>query len=242
MLSVWLSALAGGFLYFALHLTASGSFPRPLTAAQERDCLQKIKEGDQQARDYFIEHNLRLVAHIIKKYYASYKEQEDLISIGTIGLIKAVGTFDSSKGIRFATYASRCIENEILMHFRGRKKYAQDLYIQDPIDVDTDGNALTLMDIMAQDGDILEDVDRKLKSDQLHRYISQSLDPREQKVIRLRYGLDGRAPMAQREVAALLGISRSYVSRIEKRALEKLRTALESPTVPQVRNRKKADA
>ena len=212
MLSVWLSALAGGFLYFALHLTASGSFPRPLTAAQERDCLQKIKEGDQQARDYFIEHNLRLVAHIIKKYYASYKEQEDLISIGTIGLIKAVGTFDSSKGIRFATYASRCIENEILMHFRGRKKYAQDLYIQDPIDVDTDGNALTLMDIMAQDGDILEDVDRKLKSDQLHRYISQSLDPREQKVIRLRYGLDGRAPMAQREDAALLGISRSYVS------------------------------
>ena len=209
MLSVWLSALAGGFLYFALHLTASGSFPRPLTVAQERECLQKIKEGDQQARDYFIEHNLRLVAHIIKKYYASYKEQEDLISIGTIGLIKAVGTFDSNKGIRFATYASRCIENEILMHFRGRKKYAQDLYIQDPIDVDTDGNALTLMDIMAQDGDILEDVDRKLKGDRLHSYINQALDAREQQVIRLRYGLDGKAPMAQREVAALLGISRS---------------------------------
>lgn len=223
MLSVWLSALAGGFLYFALHLTASGSFPRPLTAAQERECLQKIKEGDQQARDYFIEHNLRLVAHIIKKYYASYKEQEDLISIGTIGLIKAVGTFDSNKGIRFATYASRCIENEILMHFRGRKKYAQDLYIQDPIDVDTDGNALTLMDIMAQDGDILEDVDRKLKSDRLHSYINQALDAREQQVIRLRYGLDGKAPMAQREVASLLGISRSYVSRIEKKAVGILR-------------------
>ena len=223
MLSVWLSALAGGFLYFALHLTASGSFPRPLTAAQERECLQKIKEGDQQARDYFIEHNLRLVAHIIKKYYASYKEQEDLISIGTIGLIKAVGTFDSNKGIRFATYASRCIENEILMHFRGRKKYAQDLYIQDPIDVDTDGNALTLMDIMAQDGDILEDVDRKLKSDRLHSYNNQALDAREQQVIRLRYGLDGKAPMAQREVAALLGISRSYVSRIEKKAVGILR-------------------
>ena len=223
MLSVWLSALAGGFLYFALHLTASGSFPRPLTAAQERECLQKIKEGDQQARDYFIEHNLRLVAHIMKKYYASYKEQEDLISIGTIGLIKAVGTFDSNKGIRFATYASRCIENEILMHFRGRKKYAQDLYIQDPIDVDTDGNALTLMDIMAQDGDILEDVDRKLKSDRLHSYINQALDAREQQVIRLRYGLDGKAPMAQREVAALLGISRSYVSRIEKKAVGILR-------------------
>ena len=223
MLSVWLSALAGGFLYFALHLTASGSFPRPLTVAQERECLQKIKEGDQQARDYFIEHNLRLVAHIIKKYYASYKEQEDLISIWTIGLIKAVGTFDSNKGIRFATYASRCIENEILMHFRGRKKYAQDLYIQDPIDVDTDGNALTLMDIMAQDGDILEDVDRKLKGDRLHSYINQALDAREQQVIRLRYGLDGKAPMAQREVAALLGISRSYVSRIEKKAVGILR-------------------
>ena len=223
MLSVWLSALAGGFLYFALHLTASGSLPRPLTVAQERECLQKIKEGDQQARDYFIEHNLRLVAHIIKKYYASYKEQEDLISIGTIGLIKAVGTFDSNKGIRFATYASRCIENEILMHFRGRKKYAQDLYIQDPIDVDTDGNALTLMDIMAQDGDILEDVDRKLKGDRLHSYINQALDAREQQVIRLRYGLDGKAPMAQREVAALLGISRSYVSRIEKKAVGILR-------------------
>ena len=223
MLSVWLSALAGGFLYFALHLTASGSFPRPLKVAQERECLQKIKEGDHQARDYFIEHNLRLVAHIIKKYYASYKEQEDLISIGTIGLIKAVGTFDSNKGIRFATYASRCIENEILMHFRGRKKYAQDLYIQDPIDVDTDGNALTLMDIMAQDGDILEDVDRKLKGDRLHSYINQALDAREQQVIRLRYGLDGKAPMAQREVAALLGISRSYVSRIEKKAVGILR-------------------
>ena len=163
------------------------------------------------------------MAHIIKKYYASYKEQEDLISIGTIGLIKAVGTFDSNKGIRFATYASRCIENEILMHFRGRKKYAQDLYIQDPIDVDTDGNALTLMDIMAQDGDILEDVDRKLKGDRLHSYINQALDAREQQVICLRYGLDGKAPMAQREVAALLGISRSYVSRIEKKAVGILR-------------------
>ncbi len=223
MLSLWLSALAGGFLYFALHLTTSGSFPRPLSAAQERECLQKIRQGDQEARDYFIEHNLRLVAHIIKKYYASYKEQEDLISIGTIGLIKAVGTFNCDKGIRFATYASRCIENEILMYFRGRKKYAQDLYIQDPIDTDADGNTLTLMDIMAQDGDILEDVDHRLKSDRLYGYIEESLSPREQQVICLRYGLGGRSPMAQREVAALLGISRSYVSRIEKKAVGVLR-------------------
>ena len=223
MFSSMLNFLLEHLIFLALHAESASAFPKPLSPAKQQEYFRQLAQGDQTARVKLIEHNLRLVAHIIKKYYASYKEQEDLISIGTIGLIKAVGTFDSSKGIRFATYASRCIENEILMHFRGRKKYAQDLYIQDPIDVDTDGNALTLMDIMAQDGDILEDVDRKLKSDQLHRYISQSLDPREQKVIRLRYGLDGRAPMAQREVAALLGISRSYVSRIEKKAVGILR-------------------
>lgn len=223
MFSVWLSLMAGSFLYFALHLTAGSSFPRPLTASQERECLKKIKEGDLEARGYFIEHNLRLVAHIIKKYYASYKEQEDLISIGTIGLIKAVGTFDSEKGIRFATYASRCIENEILMYFRGRKKYAQDVYIQDPIDVDGDGNALTLMDIMADEDNIVEDVELKLKSGRLYQYIDEVLDPREKEVLQMRYGLGGRIPMAQREVASLLGISRSYVSRIEKKAVSQLR-------------------
>lgn len=210
-------------LLLSLRLSGSGSFPKPLTAAEEREYLNRYAQGDQEARNALIEHNLRLVAHVAKKYYIQSGEQDDLISIGTIGLIKAITSFDGSKGARLATYAARCIENEILMYFRGRKKHAQDLYIQDPIDVDTDGNALTLMDIIAQDTDILEDVDRKLKSDRLHHYISQELDPREQQVIRLRYGLDGKTPMAQREVAAILGISRSYVSRIEKKAVGILR-------------------
>lgn len=223
MFSFLFSVLSGQFLYFALHLTPGSSFPKPLSAAKERECLIKIKAGDQKAKDYFIEHNLRLVAHIIKKYYASYKEQEDLISIGTIGLIKAVGTFDNEKGIRFATYASRCIENEILMHFRSKKKYAQDVYIQDPIDIDGEGNALTLMDIMADESRIVDDVDLKLKCSKLYGYIDSVLDPREREVILLRYGLGGRIPMAQREVAKILGISRSYVSRIEKKAVALLR-------------------
>ena len=210
-------------LFFFLHITSAGSFPKALTAAEEKKYLEQMAAGDRHARQKLIEHNLRLVAHIAKKYYADENDRDDLVSIGTVGLIKAVDSFDPTKGIRLSSYASRCIENEILMHFRGRKKYAQDLYIQDPIDVDTDGNALTLMDIMAQDGDILEDVDRKLKSDRLHSYINQALDAREQQVIRLRYGLDGKAPMAQREVAALLGISRSYVSPIEKKAVGILR-------------------
>ena len=179
MLSVWLSALAGGFLYFALHLTASGSFPRPLTVAQERECLQKIKEGDQQARDYFIEHNLRLVAHIIKKYYASYKEQEDLISIGTIGLIKAVGTFDSNKGIRFATYASRCIENEILMYLRRNNKTRMEVSIDEPLNVDWDGNELLLSDILGTDEDVIyHDIEDEIEKNLLNNAISR-LNPRE---------------------------------------------------------------
>ena len=198
--------------------------PAPLPAEREAEVIAMLgTEKEKEAKAVLIEHNLRLVVYIAKKFDNTGVSVEDLISIGTIGLIKAINTFNPVKNIKLATYASRCIENEILMHFRGRKKYAQDLYIQDPIDVDTDGNALTLMDIMAQDGDILEDVDRKLKSDRLHSYINQALDAREQQVIRLRYGLDGKAPMAQREVAALLGISRSYVSRIEKSAVEKLR-------------------
>ena len=206
------------------YIGGSDILPAPLEAAAEKKAIKDLgTEKDENARKILIEHNLRLVVYIAKKFDNTGVGVEDLISIGTIGLIKAINTFNPDKNIKLATYASRCIENEILMHFRGRKKYAQDLYIQDPIDVDTDGNALTLMDIMAQDGDILEDVDRKLKGDRLHSYINQALDAREQQVIRLRYGLDGKAPMAQREVAALLGISRSYVSRIEKKAVGILR-------------------
>ncbi len=210
-------------LYFALHVTSGGSFPKPLSAKEERECLELIKQGDPAARNRLIEHNLRLVAHIIKKYYSNQKEQDDLISIGTIGLIKAVSTFDCDKGTRFATYAARCIENEILMHFRNIKKTAQDIYISDPIDTDKEGNALTLMDIVAEDESIFEDIDLKLKSEKLHVLINKYLDERERTIVCLRYGLTGGAPLTQREVAAMLKISRSYVSRIEKKALQTLR-------------------
>ncbi len=213
------------FVYLALHLSGGGSFPKPLSAAQERECLQLIKQGDVEARNKLIEHNLRLVAHIIKKYYSSVRDQEDLISIGTIGLIKAVSTFDCDKGTKFATYASRCVENEILMFFRSKKKSGADVSINDPIDTDKDGNALTLMDIMSQEDDILETIDLQMKSEQLHKCIDTALNMRERQIIRLRYGLKGQIPLTQREVATRLKISRSYVSRIEKKAIEKLKIA-----------------
>lgn len=212
-------------LYFALHVTGAGSFPRPLSAKEERECLDAIAQGDDAAKALLIEHNLRLVAHIIKKYYASFKDQEDLISIGTIGLIKAVSTFNPSKNTRFATYASRCIENEVLMHFRNKKKSAQDVYISDPIDTDKEGNSLTLMDIMAEDDNIIERIDLHMKSERLYGFISSVLDAREKQIILMRYGLGGTAPLTQREVSKKLDISRSYVSRIEKKAVEKLRAA-----------------
>ena len=211
------------FLYFALHISPGGSFPKPLSADEERDCLALVKAGDPAARNMLIEHNLRLVAHIIKKYYSMQKDQDDLISIGTIGLIKAVSTFDSDKGIRFATYASRCIENEVLMFFRYSKKSQQDVYISDPIDTDKEGNVLTLMDIVAENECILESIDLKIKSEKLHEVIKKHLDERERVIITLRYGLNGDAPLTQREVAKKLNISRSYVSRIEKKALLLLR-------------------
>ena len=202
-------------LFIVLHVTGSGSFPRPLSAQEERDCLERMKAGDSNAKNKLIEHNLRLVAHIIKKYYANSNDQDDLISIGTIGLIKAVNTFDNSKGIRLSSYAARCIENEVLMYFRSAKKSAQDISMNEPIDTDKDGNALTLMDVMATDDDILENLDCKIKSEQLKKHIKEVLSPREQLIIELRYGLNGKIPLTQREVAQKLGISRSYVSRIE---------------------------
>lgn len=219
MLCAAIGAALSGLIFFVLHVTGSGSFPRPLTAAEEKDCLERMKHGDESAKAELIEHNLRLVAHIIKKYYSNSADQDDLISIGTIGLIKAVNTFDSSKGIRLSSYAARCIANEVLMYFRSTRKSAQDISINEPIDTDKDGNALTLMEIMSSDDDILEHLDYKIKSEQLRRYITDTLSPREQRIIRLRYGLDDREPLTQREVAQELGISRSYVSRIEKKAL-----------------------
>ena len=217
----------GNFIFFALHITGGGSFPKPLSAKEERECLIAVKNGDAAAKNKLIEHNLRLVAHIIKKYYSNMKDQDDLISIGTIGLIKAVSTFDVDKGTRFATYASRCIENEILMHFRARKKTVQDVYLFDPIDTDKDGNALTLGDIMADEHNIFDDIDLSIRSEQLHTFIRRNLSSREQEILFLRYGLAGTRPQTQKETADRLGISRSYVSRIEKKAIAKLKNAFD---------------
>ena len=210
--------------YFALHVTGAGSFPPPLSAKKETELLEKSRNGDNDARNKLIEHNLRLVAHIVKKYYSAFAEQDDLISIGTIGLIKAVETFKADKGIRLATYASRCIENEILMYFRNQKKSAQDVYINDPIDSDKDGKTLTLIDAIADKTDIVEELDTKMKLEKLKSIINNTLDPRELEIITLRYGLGGVTELTQREIAAKLNISRSYVSRIEKSALKKLRS------------------
>ena len=222
-----LLGVISGILFFALHITATSSFPKPLAPAEERLCFQQMAQGDGKARQKLIEHNLRLVAHVVKKYYGTSVDQDDLISIGTIGLIKAVSTFDHKKGTRFATYASRCIENEILMCFRNKKKSALDVSISEPIDSDKDGNSLTFMDIMADECPICENVESRLRSEQLYKCIDAILEPREREIVYLRYGLKGRRAMTQKEVALRLGISRSYVSRIEKKALEKLRDASE---------------
>lgn len=229
MLTALLSCALSGLIFFILHVTGAGSFPRPLTAEEERNCLERLKNGDRHARDELIEHNLRLVAHIVKKYYSNTNDQDDLISIGTIGLIKAVNTFDHTKGIRLSSYAARCIENEVLMYFRAAKKSAQDISMNEPIDTDKDGNALTLMDVMATEDNIVDNLDWKVKSEQLKRYICQVLTPRERLIIELRYGLNNDHPLTQREVAARLKISRSYVSRIEKKALQLLKRQFDKP-------------
>ena len=227
MLTQLLDLLSHVF-YLFLHVNGNGTFPRALSAAQEKKCLEEMAQGSQSARQKLIEHNLRLVAHIIKKYYANQNDQEDLISIGTIGLIKAIDTFDAEKGIRLSSYASRCIENEILMFFRSGKKSAQDVSLNEPIDTDKDGNALTILDTMAVDDTIVENIDIKMKSEKLYGYLQSALTQREREVVCRRYGLCGFRPQPQREVAKRLGISRSYISRIEKKALEKLRREFEA--------------
>ena len=221
--AVWL--MLSGLLY-SLQLS-TGSFPKPLTEEEEKHYLALAAQGDLDARNVLIERNLRLVAHIMKKYYASDADQEDLISIGTIGLIKGISTFDASKGARLATYAARCVENEILMHLRAQKKSAQDVSLSDYIETGNDGAALSLMDVVAEDCDLLEQVANREMTRHLQQVLAECLTEQEQQVIRLRYGLNGVPSCRQREVARITGISRSYVSRIEKRALEKLRKALE---------------
>ena len=189
--------------------------------------MARAAEGDLDARNILIERNLRLVAHIMKKYYAHSADQEDLISIGTIGLIKGITTFDASKGARLATYAARCAENEILMHFRSQRKSAQDVSLSDYIETGAEGAALSLMDVVADDVDLLERVSTGEQIRQLRTAMDTVLTPQEKQVIELRYGITGLAPMRQREVAEVTGISRSYISRIEKKALGKLRAAIE---------------
>ena len=220
--AVWL--IFSGMLY-TLRLS-SGSFPKPLTAEEERHYLHLAAQGDLEARNILIERNLRLVAHIMKKYYAQTADQEDLISIGTIGLIKGISTFDGSKGARLATYASRCIENEILMYFRSQRKTAQDVSLSEYIETGQDGSALSLMEVVSSDEDLFEDLSTREMCGKLRAAMARCLTEREKEILTLRYGLAGTAPHTQREIAARWGISRSYVSRIEKRALQKLREEL----------------
>lgn len=224
--STFLLLLNGAFLSLRLG-DGFGSFPRPLPAGEERRCVERWMQGDLEARNTLIEHNLRLVAHIIKKYYTSESDQDDLISIGTVGLIKGVSTYRPDKGVRLATYASRCIENEVLMHFRGNRKSAGDLSLSDTIDSDSDGNSLSLMDVLTDEEDMAERVVESDLCSRLSQTMDEVLDRRESEILRLRYGLDGSTPLTQRETAKRCGISRSYVSRLEKKALEKLKRRME---------------
>lgn len=220
LLSV-ISEVIKSLVFLALHVSSVGTFPKALGQKEEAELVKRCENGDTEAKNKLIEHNLRLVAHIVKKYYSGQVEQDDLISIGTIGLIKAVSTFKSSKNIRLATYAARCIENEILMCFRSLKKSANDVFISDPIDTDRDGNALTLIDVISDSEDIVDSIDIKLKLERLRNYIKE-LPDREQKILTLRYGLYGYEEMTQQRVAQILGVSRSYISRLEKKALSEL--------------------
>ena len=213
------SVLKGSLLLFSYlnNLT----FPQPLDEAGERECLKKLKSGDEEAKNILIERNLRLVAHVIKKYESTGEDVEDLISIGTIGLIKAINTFDESRGTRLATYAARCIENEVLMHLRNLKKPRAEVSLYDPIGFDKEGNEISLLDVLFADNDILETVDAKMQEEKIVQKMG-ALSRRERQVIEMRYGLFTGIKETQRDIAKKLGISRSYVSRIEKKAISKL--------------------
>jgi RNA polymerase sporulation-specific sigma factor len=217
-------------LYIVLGVSNGGSFPRPLSAEEERECLELSAAGDLEARNKLIEHNLRLVAHIIKKYYAiSQRDNEDLLSIGTIGLIKAINTYRPDRGTRLATYTARCIENEILMYFRSMRRTSGEVSLSEPIETDRDGSSLALMDVISCEDDLAGDIDARDAQAMMYDGIFSVLNEREQKIIAMRYGILGvAAPLTQREIAANSGISRSYVSRIEKKALSKLKEVLES--------------
>ncbi len=213
------------FLHLMLGIGTPRGFPPPLPADEERKCFRLAAAGDADAREKLIVHNLRLVSHIVRKYYSSSRMQEDLVSVGSLGLIKAVDSFDIENGARFATYAAKCIQNEILMFFRQQRKLQAEVSINDAIDVDRDGNPLTYIDVISCEENLADDLDLRLDGAKVRSYVDTVLGERERQIVRLRYGLDGQDTLTQREVAALLGISRSYVSRIEKSALEKLRSA-----------------
>ena len=211
------------------YISNGNSFPKPLSAAEERECLERFnKEGDIEARNKLIEHNLRLVAHIAKKYTGSVRDHEDLLSIGTIGLIKGITSFDPSKGTRLATYAARCVDNEILMLLRAKKKEQGDVSLNESIGTDKEGNQIMLIDVMSNDeADVFDEINSGIEFKQLYRNIKSELDPREREVIVLRYGLIDGHCLPQREIAKKLKISRSYVSRIEKKAVGKLKKNLD---------------
>ena len=211
------------FVYMILGVADERRFPPPLSKEVEAEYFMKMKQGDRIAREKLIEHNLRLVSHVVRKYYASGKNQDDLVSVGTIGLIKAVDSFDATNGARFATYAAKCIQNEILMHFRAGKKHAAEISMNETIDVDRDGNPLTYTDVISSEEDLPEEVMRSVEADRALALIRTRLEPRERQVITLRFGLGGIPAMTQREISLKLGISRSYVSRIEKAAIDKLK-------------------
>lgn len=226
MLSVAIYLLTNSLL-LSLHLAGNtGSFPKPLSSEEEQDCLERLAAGDDGARNTLIERNLRLVAHIVKKYYAQEGDQDDLISIGTIGLIKGISSYKPEKNTRLATYAAKCIENEILMYFRSRKKLQNEVSLSETLDTDPDGNSLSILDVVGVDDTMYADLQDKEDCVRVRRLVGEVLTPREREIVTLRYGLGGLMPRTQREIAAKLGISRSYVSRIEKRALEKLEDAL----------------
>lgn len=220
-----LATLLLRFISLILGIEEGQSFPPPLSKSEENELFLMMSEGDCRARDKIIEHNLRLVSHIIKKYYSSYEFPDELLSVGSLGLIKAVDTFKPTFGTRFATYGAKCVQNEILMFFRSKKKRGVEISINDQIDVDKDGNPLTYLDIISQPETIESDLDMKVHIEKLRELVETVLLPREKEIIVLRYGLKGYQPRTQREVARYLGISRSYVSRIEKKALEKMKEA-----------------
>ncbi|MBQ2793602.1 MAG: RNA polymerase sporulation sigma factor SigK [Clostridia bacterium] len=211
------------FISLILGIEQAESFPPPLSKEEEQLMFERMRNGDKKARDILIERNLRLVSHIVKKYYSSDTAPDELISVGSLGLIKAVDSFKSEYGTRFATYAARCVQNEILMYFRSRKKLSSEVSINDTIDVDKDGNPLTYLDVISEESDVAGELDLRIHTERVLQLVNSVLEKREREIIVLRYGLFGYRPLTQREVARHLGISRSYVSRIEKRALLKMR-------------------